>query len=81
MEQRWGYGVSRRCKGLCYEVEHPRWRVYPVQNCRVDLDWNLVYGPEWRFLQGAQPVSVIFAEGSAVKVYPCTVLAKGDEAG
>jgi uncharacterized protein len=73
-EQRWGYGVTQKGRGLCYEVEHPCWRVYPVQNWRVDLEWGVVYGPEWTFLQSAQPVSVIFAEGSPVKVYPGTEL-------
>jgi uncharacterized protein YqjF (DUF2071 family) len=68
-EHRWGYGVTRRGRATRYEVIHPVWEVYPVERYRVDLDWGLVYGPEWEFLQRTPPCSVILAAGSPVRVY------------
>jgi uncharacterized protein YqjF (DUF2071 family) len=69
-EHRWGFGISRRGRGLRYEVEHPTWDVYPVRSFAIDLDWKLVYGPEWEFLAGRQPLSTVLAAGSPVRVFP-----------
>jgi len=69
-EHRWGFGTSRGGQGLRYEVCHEPWKVYPVRDHRIDLDWGLVYGPEWAFLGKASPMSTILAAGSAVRVYP-----------
>jgi uncharacterized protein len=68
-EHQWGFGTSRGGVPTRFLVEHPVWDVYPVSSYDVDLDWQAVYGPEWAFLQGAEPESVILAVGSAVKVY------------
>jgi uncharacterized protein YqjF (DUF2071 family) len=68
-EHAWGYGTDRRGRLLRYAVEHPRWRVYPGAAARVDLDFGLVYGPDWAFLTGGAPGHVTLAEGSAVAVY------------
>src|SRR5262249_25292916 len=69
-EHHWGFGTSRSGHTIRYEVEHPVWNVYPVQNYRIDLDWGLVYGPDWAFLSQATPISTILAVGSPVAVYP-----------
>jgi uncharacterized protein YqjF (DUF2071 family) len=69
-EHQWGFGRTRRGRTLRYEVRHPAWDVYPVQEFAVDLDWAAVYGPEWAPFQKAVPVSTILAAGSAVAVYP-----------
>ena len=68
-EHCWGFGRTRRGHGLRYEVAHPAWSIYPIQSCKIDLDWALVYGPEWAFLQNAVPYSTILAAGSPVLVY------------
>jgi hypothetical protein len=69
-EHHWGYGISRRGIPIRYEVQHPIWEVYPVKHFAIDLDWSLVYGPEWRFLQDQTPCSTVLAVGSGVAVYP-----------
>jgi uncharacterized protein YqjF (DUF2071 family) len=69
-EHHWGFGVGRAGQLIRYEVEHPVWNVFPVQSYQVDLDWGLVYGPEWAFLGKAVPVSTVLAVGSPVMVYP-----------
>jgi uncharacterized protein YqjF (DUF2071 family) len=69
-EHHWGYGIDRKGRTLRYRVEHPVWAVYPVREFHIDLDWGLVYGPEWAVMQTAKPVSTILAEGSPIAVYP-----------
>lgn len=69
-EHRWGYGRTRRGQALRYEVTHPTWEVFSVQEYHIDFDWAGVYGPQWDFLSKAEPMSTVFAVGSAVAVYP-----------
>jgi uncharacterized protein YqjF (DUF2071 family) len=68
-EHRYGYGMTRCGQCLRYEVVHPVWDVYPIQDYHIDLSWERVYGPEWGFLTEATPCSTILAAGSAVRVY------------
>lgn len=69
-EHSWGYGVSRRGKLIRYEVNHPEWDVYPVRAFAADVDWVVLYGPEWAVMNEAVPASVVLAVGSEVSVYP-----------
>jgi len=69
-EHQWGFGGDHKGRTICYEVVHPHWDVYPVVSHHVQLDWARVYGPEWAFLQGKPPASVVFAVGSEVAVRP-----------
>lgn len=70
-----GFGMlpargKRPARGLAYEVIHPTWGVYPVQECEVMVDFAAVYGPDWGFLSAVRPVSVVLAAGSEVSVFP-----------
>jgi hypothetical protein len=67
-EHRWGFGRTRAGRTLRYEVEHPKWDVYPVRSHRIDLDWSAVYGAEWSLLGDAQPYSTVLAVGSPIRV-------------
>jgi uncharacterized protein YqjF (DUF2071 family) len=69
-EHEWGFGTSRSNRLIRYKVTHPVWNIHPVQSFKIDWDWNAVYGPHWASLQDMEPISVILAEGSAVKVFP-----------
>jgi uncharacterized protein YqjF (DUF2071 family) len=69
-EHHWGFNTDRRGRTVRYRVEHPIWDVFPVRDYTIDLDWEAVYGPEWRPLQNVAPNSTILAVGSAVAVYP-----------
>lgn len=75
-EHYWGY--TRRRDGLTttYQVEHPRWNVYPVKSFQVDCDFGLLYGPEWATFLDREPRSVFLADGSAVQVREGTVLSR-----
>lgn len=68
-EHSWGYGVNRRGETLVYRVEHPEWKVYPLITCDNNFDFSFLYGAKWSFLNGAEPYSVMLAEGSGIKVY------------
>jgi uncharacterized protein len=57
----WGYNGGRGKDTLEYRVDHPRWRVWPARNVRVD------YTAEAFELQS--PMSALIADGSAVTVY------------
>lgn len=76
-EHHWGYGQTRRGHTIRYQVDHPVWAIYPVQSYQIDLDWAKVYGPEWDFLGGTEPCSVIFAVGSNISVYPKGIVRVG----
>jgi uncharacterized protein YqjF (DUF2071 family) len=69
-EHAWGFGTSRRGKLIRYEVNHPEWDVYAVQEFAADVDWAALYGPGWGAMRAAEPASVVLAVGSAVSVYP-----------
>lgn len=69
-ELRWGYGTGRDGGAHRYDVAHAAWPVYTIRDYRVDLDWGLVYGPEWAFLTGVRPCSVMLAAGSHVAMFP-----------
>ncbi|MFN8349345.1 MAG: DUF2071 domain-containing protein [Spirosomataceae bacterium] len=51
-----------------YEVEHPRWQVYPVKKYEVEVDFKAVYGAAFECLNGQKPDSVLLAEGSPIRV-------------
>jgi Uncharacterized conserved protein len=73
-EHFWGYsGVSKTVTGE-YQVEHPRWEIYPVNEYRVDCDFEALYGKEFGFLKQQTPRSVFLAEGSPVRIYSKRIL-------
>ncbi len=45
-----------------YQVEHPRWRVYPLAWWRLDVNFAALYGPPWGRLRDREPVSVLYAK-------------------
>jgi hypothetical protein len=69
-EHQWGFGGRPGGPCIRYEVSHPCWNCYAVERYELDWDWSAVYGPEFAFLQDAQPYSVVTAEGSAIAVHP-----------
>jgi uncharacterized protein YqjF (DUF2071 family) len=68
-EHEWGYGRLPDGRTVRYRVEHPRWRVYPLARWRLQVDYAALYGAPWGVLGRREPLSVIYAEGSAVAVH------------
>ena len=69
-EHTWGFGSSRTGQLLTYRVDHPVWAVRQVKSVDCQVDFGALYGAEWSLLTHREPVSVIFATGSEVAVYP-----------
>ena len=67
-EHYWGYTRITATRTSEYEVEHPRWVVYPVKNYSIDVAFGDLYGGEFEFLKTEKPVSVFLAEGSDISV-------------
>lgn len=73
-EHFWGYSVINKLKTAEYQVEHPRWKIYPVNDYTVDCDFAGMYGADFAALNESKPGSVFLAEGSDVTVYSKKVL-------
>lgn len=67
-EHYWGYSRRDAARTVEYQVEHPRWQVYPVEAWHCEVDFGAVYGPAFAHLTGATPLSAFLAEGSEVAV-------------
>lgn len=67
-EHYWGYSKPNSSTSFEYEVAHPRWQVYDVQSFTLDVDFGMVYGDIFSFLNQATPQSVLLAEGSEIAV-------------
>ena len=68
-EHFWGYSAISKTATGEYQVEHPRWDIFPVEQYTVDCDFANLYGPSFSALNGQTPDSVFLAEGSAINVY------------
>ncbi len=67
-EHYWGYARVNDNATNEYEVTHPRWKKYDVTDFEIDVDFGIVYGKEFQFLNGLEPDSVMLAEGSEITV-------------
>ncbi|MFN4914899.1 MAG: YqjF family protein [Sphingomonadales bacterium] len=67
-EHYYGYTHISENHSQEYQVQHPRWRIHPVNNYHIQCDFGAFYGPEFEFLNNATPSSVILAQGSEVSV-------------
>lgn len=68
-EHQWGYGATRKGRTLRYEVQHPHWACHHVESHDIDVDWGRIYGGEWVHMNDAEPLSVVHAVGSDIKVF------------
>ncbi len=73
-EHYWGYTKISDTKTAQYEVKHPRWKVYPVINHEIKVDFSSVYGEDFEILNNLNPVSVMLAEGSEIQVLNGTII-------
>lgn len=67
-EHYWGYTKITAEKTYEYEVTHPTWEAYPVKDYKIDVDFGLVYGEDFKILNELSPKSVMLAEGSEITV-------------
>jgi hypothetical protein len=67
-EHYYGYTVSPRGRTVEYEVKHPKWQQYEVLDYAVNVDFEMVYGKEFAFLQNIKPDSCFVAKGSKISI-------------
>lgn len=67
-EHYWGYTKLSDLKTSEYGVQHPRWDEYEVKDFNIDVDFGINYGPDFSYLTKEKPSSVIFAEGSPIRI-------------
>ena len=67
-EHYWGYTRQRDGSTVEYQVEHPRWRVWRVQDVQLHGDMEAVYGRTFARALSSPPSSAFLADGSAVVV-------------
>jgi hypothetical protein len=63
-----GFNKLSANRSVMYELEHPRWQVYPVREYRLNCDFEKLYGKEFAPYLTATPHSVFLAKGSEVSV-------------
>jgi len=73
-EHFWGYSSADKNKTGEYEVAHPRWDIYSIENYKVDCQFKQLYGEDFDILDHSQPASVFLAEGSPVTIFTKKVL-------
>ena len=67
-EHYWGYTKVDEKRTFEYEVVHPRWQTYEVLDHEIDVDFEGVYGSDFKMLTNQIPNSVMLAEGSEIVV-------------
>jgi uncharacterized protein YqjF (DUF2071 family) len=67
-EHYWGYAKVNNNVSNEYEVTHPRWKEYKVESSEIKVDFGMVYGADFEFLNHLVPTSVMLAEGSEITV-------------
>lgn len=67
-EHYWGYTPLTNQSCSEYQVEHPRWNVYKVNEYAIDVKFDELYGNDFAVLNALKPDSVMLAEGSEISV-------------
>ena len=67
-EHYWGHSRQRDRSCVEYQVEHPRWRVWPGSAARLSCNAAALYGPEFVAALSDTPRSAFVAEGSPIIV-------------
>ncbi|WP_370899185.1 YqjF family protein [Chryseobacterium gossypii] len=63
------YGFTKKgSKTSEYEVCHPKWNFYWVKNHKLQIDFEKIYGNDFKCLNHQRPASVMLAEGSEIIV-------------
>ena len=67
-EHYFGYTKFNEKKTIEYEVTHPRWTQLEVLETKIDVDFQAVYGNDFKFLQDLKPKSTFLAIGSKITI-------------
>jgi uncharacterized protein YqjF (DUF2071 family) len=67
-EHYWGYAKVNNNVSNEYGVTHPRWKEYKIKSSEIRVNFGMVYGDDFEFLNHLAPTSVMLAEGSEITV-------------
>ena len=67
-EHYWGYTRVNDLKTTSYEVQHPRWNIFPVHTFDFKCHVEKLYGSAFKESLSSQPTSVFLADGSPINV-------------
>jgi uncharacterized protein len=67
-EHYWGYTRLNPNQTSEYQVEHPRWQIYPVKTYDINVRFDALYGSQFGFLKNVRPAYIMLAEGSEITV-------------
>ena len=67
-EHYWGYAKVNESVTNEYQVTHPRWEQYIVESSEIKVDFEMVYGKNFKFLNTLKPTSIMLIEGSKITI-------------
>jgi uncharacterized protein YqjF (DUF2071 family) len=67
-EHYFGYTNYNKDKSIEYAVSHPRWEQLKVIDSKIDVDFESIYGKDFKFLQDLKPTSEFLAIGSKITI-------------
>ncbi len=67
-EHYWGYTSGKQTGTLEYQVEHPRWNIFPVHDFKMNCNVAPLYGVDFQEFLNVKPHSVFMADGSDIIV-------------
>lgn len=67
-EHYFGYTNYNKEKSIEYAVTHPRWEQLEVINYKIDVDFESIYGKDFKFLEDLKPTSEFLAIGSKITI-------------
>ena len=67
-EHYFGYTNYNAQKSIEYAVSHPRWGQLQVIESKINVDFESIYGKDFKFLQDLKPTSEFLAIGSKITI-------------
>jgi uncharacterized protein YqjF (DUF2071 family) len=67
-EHYFGYTNYNKDKSIEYAVSHPRWEHLKVIESKIDVDFESIYGKDFKFLEDLKPTSEFLAIGSKITI-------------
>jgi len=67
-EHYFGYTNYNKEKSIEYAVSHPRWEQLKVIESKIDVDFESIYGKDFKFLQELKPTSEFLSIGSKITI-------------
>ena len=68
-EHYWGFTKVNDKKTTAYEVYHPKWEIFPVNEYSITCDFGICFGEKFALLNKKEPSNVFMARGSKVKIF------------